>query len=56
MYYAFSAVEVINGFDELTAVMSGKIVQIFFLVLELVEQGDLFSFIKVKNKAGGFSE
>lgn len=35
---------------------SGKIVQIFFIVLELVEQGDLFSFIKVKNKAGGFSE
>lgn len=25
-------------------------------MLELVEQGDLFSFIKVKNKAGGFSE
>lgn len=34
----------------------GKIVQIFFIVLELVEQGDLFSFIKVTNKAGGFSE
>ena len=35
---------------------SGKVVQIFFIVLELVEQGDLFTFIKVKNKAGGFSE
>lgn len=30
--------------------------QLFFIVLELVEQGDLFSFIKVKNAAGGFSE
>lgn len=35
---------------------SGKQIQIYFIVLELVEQGDLFSFIKVKNKAGSFSE
>lgn len=28
----------------------------FFIVLELVEQGDLFSFIKVKYKQGGFNE
>lgn len=35
---------------------SGKYILIYFIVLELVEQGDLFSFIKVKNKAGGFNE
>ena len=35
---------------------SGKCIQIFFIVLELVEQGDLFSFIKIKNQTGGFSE
>ena len=35
---------------------SGKCIQIFFIVLELVEQGDLFSFIEQKNEAGGFSE
>jgi len=35
---------------------SGHAVQIFFIVLELVEQGDLFSFIKLKNETGGFSE
>ena len=29
---------------------SGKAIQVFFIVLELVEQGDLFSFIKVKYK------
>jgi hypothetical protein len=27
---------------------SGKAIQVFFIVLELVEQGDLFSFIKAK--------
>ena len=26
---------------------SGKTIQIYFIVLELVEQGDLFSYIKV---------
>lgn len=35
---------------------SGKCIQIFFIVLELVELGDLFSFIKAKNVTGGFSE
>jgi len=30
--------------------------QVFFIVLELVEQGDLFSFIKVRYKKGGFNE
>ena len=35
---------------------SGKCIQIFFIVLELVEQGDLFSFIEQKNEAGVFSE
>lgn len=34
----------------------GKAIQVFFIVLELVEQGDLFSFIKVKYKQGGFNE
>lgn len=35
---------------------NGKASQVFFIVLELVEQGDLFSFIKVKYKKGGFNE
>ena len=36
---------------------NGRAVQIFFIVLELVEQGDLFSFIKQKQENGdGFSE
>lgn len=35
---------------------SGKAIQVFFIVLELVEQGDLFSFIKAKYKQGGFNE
>ena len=43
-----------NG--ELVVSKSGRAIQIFFIVLELVEQGDLFSFIKLKNDTGGFSE
>jgi serine/threonine protein kinase len=35
---------------------SGKAIQVFFIVLELVEQGDLFSFIKAKYQQGGFNE
>lgn len=35
---------------------SGKTIQIYFIVLELVEQGDLFSYIKVQNSKGGFNE
>ena len=35
---------------------NGKCIQIYFIVLELVELGDLFSFVKVKNETGAFSE
>lgn len=35
---------------------NGKEDIIYFIVLELVEQGDLFSYIKVQNSKGGFSE
>ena len=45
-----------NCKGELVIKKSGKAIQIFFIVLELVEQGDLFSFIKLKNEEGGFSE
>jgi carbon catabolite-derepressing protein kinase len=41
---------------ELVVKKSGKCIQIFFIVLELVELGDLFSFIKVKNQTGAFPE
>ena len=41
---------------ELIIKPSGKAIQVFFIVLELVEQGDLFSFIKVKYQQGGFNE
>jgi len=43
-----------NG--EIVVKNSGKTIQIYFIVLELVEQGDLFSYIKVQNAKGGFSE
>ena len=45
-----------NCSGELVITNSGRAVQIFFIVLELVEQGDLFSFIKLKNQTGGFPE
>jgi hypothetical protein len=45
-----------NVEGELVVNPAGRTVQIFFIVLELVEQGDLFSFIKKKNETGGFSE
>ena len=45
-----------NCEGELVVKPSGKAIQIFFIVLELIEQGDLFSFIKQKNRTGGFSE
>lgn len=41
---------------ELVIKQSGRAIQVFFIVLELVEQGDLFSFIKVKCQQGGFNE
>ena len=45
-----------NCDGEIIVKTSGKAIQVFFIVLELVEQGDLFSFIKVKYKKGGFNE
>jgi hypothetical protein len=35
----------VNG--EIVVKKNGKTIQIYFIVLELVEQGDLFSYIKV---------
>jgi serine/threonine protein kinase len=37
-----------NYEGEIVIKPSGKAIQVFFIVLELVEQGDLFSFIKAK--------
>ena len=45
-----------NFEGEIITKKKGKTIQIFFIVLELVELGDLFQFIKVKNETGGFSE
>jgi len=45
-----------NCDGEIVIIPSGKAIQVFFIVLELVEQGDLFSFIKVRYKKGGFNE
>ena len=45
-----------NCDGEIVVKNSGKTIQIFFIVLELVEQGDLFSYIKVQNARGGFNE
>ena len=45
-----------NVEGEIIIKKKGKTIQIFFIVLELVELGDLFQFIKVKNETGGFSE
>ena len=45
-----------NCEGEIVIKPSGKAIQVFFIVLELVEQGDLFSFIKVRYKKGGFNE
>ncbi|CDW80083.1 protein kinase domain containing protein [Stylonychia lemnae] len=45
-----------NCEGELIIKPSGKAIQVFFIVLELVEQGDLFSFIKAKYNQGGFNE
>lgn len=44
----------VNG--EIITKDSGKTIMIYFIVLELVEQGDLFSYIKVQNAKGGFNE
>lgn len=44
----------VNG--EIVVKKNGKTIQIYFIVLELVEQGDLFSYIKVQNTKGGFNE
>jgi serine/threonine protein kinase len=49
-----------NVEGELVIKANGTCTQIYFIVLELVEQGDLFSFIQTtttfKGSAGGFSE
>jgi serine/threonine protein kinase len=45
-----------NCDGELVTKKNGKTIQVFFIVLELVEQGDLFSFIKAKYEQGGFNE
>lgn len=45
-----------NCDGEIVVKSSGKTIQIYFIVLELVEQGDLFSYIKVQNTRGGFNE
>lgn len=45
-----------NCEGEIVIKPSGKAIQVFFIVLELVEQGDLFSFIKAKYNKGGFNE
>jgi hypothetical protein len=37
-----------NCEGEVVVKPSGKAIQVFFIVLELVEQGDLFSFIHAK--------
>lgn len=44
----------VNG--EIVVKKNSKTIQIYFIVLELVEQGDLFSYIKVQNARGGFNE
>lgn len=45
-----------NCEGEIVVKANGKATQVLFIVLELVEQGDLFSFIKVRYKKGGFNE
>jgi serine/threonine protein kinase len=49
-----------NVEGELIVQANGNCTQIYFIVLELVEQGDLFSFIQTtttfKGSKGGFSE